>query len=144
LNIFGESMPTRDAICWTYWYSALISQILTPKSYHRLGVIDIFSVCCGYFGIFWNIWLFRVSDLFQKIRIQLPLEKVVLLNLSIHAPFVLPGMELYSVRRILKSVPKILERSWARARFHPKNSASGWDRRGLVHTLRPCTPAHSI
>jgi hypothetical protein len=29
-------MPTRDAICWTNWYSALISQILTPKSYHIL------------------------------------------------------------------------------------------------------------
>ena len=42
-------MPTRGAICWTYWYSALISQILTPKSYHRLGVFDIFSVCRGTF-----------------------------------------------------------------------------------------------
>ena len=47
-----KSMPTRGAICWTYWYSALISQILTPKSYHRLGVIDILSVCRG---MFWNI-----------------------------------------------------------------------------------------
>ncbi len=45
-------MPTSGAICWTYWYSALICPILTPKSYHRLGLIDIFSVCRG---IFWNI-----------------------------------------------------------------------------------------
>ena len=58
---YRKSMTTRGAICWTYWYSALISQILTPKSNHRLVRIDIFSVCCG---ILWNRWLFWVSDLF--------------------------------------------------------------------------------
>ncbi len=55
-----EHDATCGAICWTYWYSALTSQILTSKSYHRLGMIDIFSVCCGKF---WNRWLFWVSDL---------------------------------------------------------------------------------
>jgi hypothetical protein len=52
-----------QCLSWKFW------NILE----HRLGVIDIFSVCRGNFGIFWNIWLFRVSDLFQIIRIQLPL-----------------------------------------------------------------------
>ena len=42
-----KSITTVGAICWTYWYSALISQILRPKSYHRLGLIDIFCVCLG-------------------------------------------------------------------------------------------------
>ena len=44
---YNESITTVGTICWTYWYSALISQILTPKSYHRLGLIDIFCVCLG-------------------------------------------------------------------------------------------------
>ena len=46
----GKSMPTCHATSWTNWYSALISQILTPKSYPQLGVIDIFSVFVEYFG----------------------------------------------------------------------------------------------
>jgi hypothetical protein len=41
-------MPTCGAIRWIHWYSALISQILTPKSYNQLGLIDIFSLS-------WNI-----------------------------------------------------------------------------------------
>jgi hypothetical protein len=36
---------------------------------------------------------------------------------------------LYSVWHILKSVPKISERSWVRARFHPKNSTTSGDQR---------------
>ncbi len=39
----------------------------TKIIYHWLGVIDIFSISCGILGVFWNRWLFRVSDLFQKI-----------------------------------------------------------------------------
>ncbi len=38
---------------------------------------------------------------------------------------------LYSVRHILKSVPKISERPRVRARFHPKISATSGDRRAL-------------
>jgi hypothetical protein len=38
---------------------------------------------------------------------------------------------LYSVRHILKSVPKISERLRVRARFHPKNSATGGGLRAL-------------
>ena len=47
VDVTTKSITTVGAICWTYWYSALITQILTPKSYHRLGLIDIFCVCLG-------------------------------------------------------------------------------------------------
>jgi hypothetical protein len=110
-----KSMPTRHAICWTYWYSALISKILTPKSYHRLGVIDIFSVCCG---AFWNRWLFRVSDLFQKMRIQLPLKKNSPAKF-VHA-YAIRSTALYAVRHVLTTVPKVSERLRVRAHFIPK------------------------
>jgi hypothetical protein len=38
---------------------------------------------------------------------------------------------LQAVRHILKTAPKVSERPRVRARFHPKNSAPGVDRRAL-------------
>jgi hypothetical protein len=38
---------------------------------------------------------------------------------------------LHAVRHILKTAPKVSERPRVRARFHPKNSAPGVDRRAL-------------
>jgi hypothetical protein len=83
-----KSMPTRGAICWTYWYSALISQILTPKSYHRLGVIDIFRLCRG---IFWNILeQMAISGVrsVPKNTNSATTQKIALLNLSMPTPYV--------------------------------------------------------
>jgi hypothetical protein len=120
-------MPSCGAICWTYWYSALISHILTPKSYHWLGMIDIFSVCCG---IFWNImeqmaiWSARSVPKNTNSATTLKSSPAQ----SVHT-WAICSMALYSAQHILKSTPKISERQWVRARFHPKNSATGVDRR---------------
>ena len=122
-------MPTRGAICWTCWYSALISQILKPKSYHRLGMIDIFSVCRG---IFWNIFeqmaISGVRSVPKNTNSATTLKSSP--AQSVHT-CAIRSTVLYSVRHILKSAPKISERQRVRARCHPKNSATGVDRRAL-------------
>jgi hypothetical protein len=95
----------------------------------RLGVIDIFSVCCG---IFWNILeqmaISGVRSVPKNTNSATTLK-------SSPAQFVhtcaIHSTALYSVRHILKSAPKISERQRVRARFHPKNSATGVDRRAL-------------
>ena len=127
------SRPTRGAIRWTFWYSALISQILTPKSYNRLGMIDIFSVCPG---IFWNDTLEQMAVLGAR---SVPKNTNSATTLySSPAQFVhscaICCTALYLEHHILKAVPKISgEQPRVRARFHPKNSATGGDRRALGH-----------
>jgi hypothetical protein len=100
-------MPTCGAICWTYWYSALISEILTPKSYHRLGVIDIFSVCRG---IFWNI-LEQMAILGVR-SVPKNTNSATTLKSSpaqfVHTCTILRCTALYSVRHIFKDRSKNL------------------------------------
>ncbi len=97
----AKSMPTRGAICWTYWYSALISQILTPKSYHRLGVIDIFSVAVEYFGTdgYFGCQICSKKYEFSYHSKNSPAQFV-------HT-FAICSTALHSVPHILKTVPKI-------------------------------------
>jgi hypothetical protein len=123
-------MPTRGAICWKYWYSALISQILTPKSYHRLGVIDIFSVCCG---IFWSILeQMAISGVRSVPKITNSGTTLKNSPAQFVYAYAIRSTALYAVRHILKTVPKSQnDHGRVRARFHSKNSATGEDRRAL-------------
>ncbi len=113
-----QSMPTCGAICWTYWYSALISQILTPKSYHWLGVIDIFSVCRG---IFWNIWEQMAISGVRSVPKNTNSATTPKNSPAqfVHA-YAVRSTALYAVRHILKIVPKVSERLRVLARFIPK------------------------